>query len=181
MGFYINEDTAWFRRTVRWIVNVVVVLACAWFLVYGFCVQVRVSGNSMQPVLGDGDAVLVNRLIYDVGSPGRFDIVVFERPDGSYNVKRVMGMPGETVQIQDGLLFIDGRALETGDGPERVSLAGRAEKPVRLGADEYFLLGDNRNSSEDSRFANIGNVKRSQIVGRAWLRFLPLRSLGLLQ
>ena len=79
MDFYVNEDTAWLRKAVRWTVNVVLVLASAWFLVYGFCTQVPVSGGSMQPVLDADDVVLVNRLIYDVGKPERFDIVVFER------------------------------------------------------------------------------------------------------
>ena len=86
-----NEDTAWLRRIVRWAVNVVVVLALAWFLVYAFCAQVPVSGNSMQPVLSADDVVLVNRLVYDVGEPERLDIVVFEREDHKKNVKQGMG------------------------------------------------------------------------------------------
>ena len=93
MDFYVNEDTAWLRKAVRWTVNVVLVLACAWFLVYGFCTQVPVSGGSMQPVLDADDVVLVNRLIYDVGKPERFDIVVFEREDHKKNVKRIIGLP----------------------------------------------------------------------------------------
>lgn len=178
--FYINEDTAWLRRAVNWIVNVVVALACAWFLVYSFCGQVRVSGNAMQPVLDAGDVVLVNRLCYDVGALGRFDIVVFEREDARQNIKRVIGLPGETVQIQGGAVYINGERLEAPGSLGAVSLAGRAQQPVRLGDDEYFLLGDNRDSSEDSRFANIGNVRREQIQGKAWLRFLPLLKLRIL-
>ena len=90
LDFYINEETAWLRKSVSWIVNVVVVLACAWFLVYGFGEQVKVSGNSMQPVLDGGDVVLTDRLSYVIGKPQRFDIVVFEREDGKKNVKRVI-------------------------------------------------------------------------------------------
>jgi signal peptidase I len=178
--FYINEDTAWLRKTVGWIVNIVVALACAWFLVYGLCVQVQVSGNSMQPLLDTGDVVLVNRLIYDVAKPQRFDVVVFERGDNKKNVKRVIGLPGETVQIRGGFIYIDGERLDTGNELEEVSLAGRAENPVRLDADEYFLLGDNRDSSEDSRFSNIGNVREDQILGKVWFRILPLLKLELL-
>ena len=111
MDFYINEETAWFRRGVRWVVNVVVVLACAWFVVYGFCGQVRILGNSMQPVLDGEDVVLVNRLAYDVAKPERFDIVVFEKEDGTKNVKRVIGLPGETVELRRGFLFIYGEIL----------------------------------------------------------------------
>ena len=177
MEFYVNEDTIWLRRAVHWIVNVVVVLACAWFLVYGFCTQVPVSGGSMQPVLDADDVVLVNRLAYDVGHPERFDIVVFDREDHKKNVKRVIGLPGETVQIRGGYLFIDGELLSAADGLEQVSLAGRADTPIKLEQDEYFLLGDNRDSSEDSRFANIGNVKREQIQGKVWFRIFPLLKL----
>lgn len=178
MEYYINEDTAWLRHAAKWAVDLAAVMCLAWFLVYGFCGQVRVSGNSMQPLLDARDVVLVNRLAYDLGRPGRFDVVVFERGDEKKNVKRVIGLPGETVQIRDGLVFVNGSPLKAPDGLEQVSLAGMAENPIVLGEDEYFLLGDNRDSSEDSRFANIGNVKREQIQGKVWLRILPLLRLG---
>lgn len=180
VDFYINEDTAWLRRGIGWVVNIMVALACVWFLVYGFGEQVRISGSSMQPALDAEDVVLMNRLIYDVSSPQRFDIVVFEREDGRKNVKRVIGLPGETVQIKNGSVYIDGAPLEAPDGLGQVSLAGRAEIPIQLEADEYFLLGDNRDSSEDSRFGNIGNVKADQIAGRVWLRIFPLLKLDLI-
>lgn len=174
MDFYINEDTILFRKVVRWVVNIVVVMALAWFLVYEFAIQIPVSGNSMQPILDANDVVLVNRLAYDIGAPERFDIVVFEREDKKKNVKRVIGLPGETIQIKDGLLYIDGAPLKAENGLEKVSLAGRAGKPVTLSEDEYFLLGDNRDSSEDSRFSNIGNIKKEQILGKVWFRVLPI-------
>lgn len=177
MEFYVNEDTVWLRRSVRWVVNIVLVIACAWFLVYGFCSQVPVSGNSMQPALDADDVVLVNRLAYDLGEPERFDIVVFEREDQKKNVKRIIGLPGETVQIKGGFVFIDGELLNADNGLEQVSLAGRADMPIQLEENEYFLLGDNRDSSEDSRFANIGNVKREQIQGKVWFRMFPLLKL----
>ncbi len=180
VDFYINEDTAWLRKIVGWVVNIVVVLACAWFLVYGFGGQVQISGASMQPVLDAGDMVLVNRLAYDTGRPQRFDIVVFEREDKKPNVKRVIGLPGETIQIQDGIVLINGKPLEAENGLNQVALAGQAENPIELGEDEYFLLGDNRESSEDSRFSNVGNVKREQIWGKVWLRMFPLLKLELI-
>ena len=180
MDFYINEDTAWVRRIARWAVDVVVVISLAWFLVYGFCCQVRIDGNSMQPLLDARDVVLVNRLAYDVGSPKRFDVVVFQRGDQNNNVKRVIGLPGETVQIIGGRIYIDGAALESEEGLGEVSLAGRADSPILLGEDEYFLLGDNRDSSEDSRFANVGNVKKEQIQGKVWMRILPILKLDFL-
>ena len=180
LDFYINEDTALLRRIARWAVDVVVTIALAWFLVYGFCGQVRISGNSMQPLLEASDVVLVNRLAYDLGKPKRYDVVVFGSEDRKNNVKRVIGLPGETVQIIGGLVYIDGAPLEDESGLGQVSLAGRAGSPITLGEDEYFLLGDNRDSSEDSRFANVGNVKADHIQGKVWLRILPILKLGFL-
>ena len=157
VDFYINDDTAWLRKAVGWVVNIVVAIACGWFLVYGFGEQILISGNSMQPQLSARDVVLMNRIIYVTGTPDRFDVVGFER--------------------KDGLVYINGEALKE-DKMGEVSLAGRAAEPVRLGEKEYFLLGDNRSSSEDSRFPNIGNVKREQILGKVWFRMLPLLKLG---
>ena len=177
LDFYINEDTALLRRIARWAVDVVVTIALASLLI---CGQVRISGNSMQPLLEASDVVLVNRLAYDLGKPKRYDVVVFGSEDRKNNVKRVIGLPGETVQIIGGLVYIDGAPLEDESGLGQVSLAGRAGSPITLGEDEYFLLGDNRDSSEDSRFANVGNVKADQIQGKVWLRILPILKLGFL-
>ena len=121
----------------------------------------------------DAGAKKRSRLSYDLGSPKRFDVVVFEREDKKPNVKRVIGLPGETVQIKNGQIYIDDKPLEADKGLGQVSLAGLAENPVVLDEDEYFLLGDNRDSSEDSRFVKIGNVKRRQIRGKVWLRLIP--------
>ncbi len=178
MEFY-QEESNILRRTVCWIVDIVVAISLAWFCVYAFGTQIQVAGQSMTPGLNSGDVVLMNRLVYDLGSPKRFDIVVFQREDSKYNIKRVIGLPGESVQVVGGDVFIDGTRLEMKDGLSSVSLAGLADSPVLLGEDEYFLLGDNRDSSEDSRFANIGNVKREQIQGKIWFRLLPLMDLGL--
>lgn len=181
MDFYQVEETNMLRRVIGWIVDIVVVISLAWFVVYGFGTQIRIVGQSMMPGLRENDVVLMNRLAYDLGSPNRFDVVVFEREDSKSNVKRIIGMPGETVQIQSGFIYINGERLDTPEGLERVSLAGLAEKPVTLEDDEYFLLGDNRDGSEDSRFANIGNVKRKQIQGKIWLRLLPLIDVQLIE
>ena len=179
--FYQAEENSILKRAVQWLADIAVVLCLAWFSVYAFGTQVQISGQSMTPCLQAGDVVLMNRLSYDLGSPDRMDVVVFQREDRRANVKRVIGLPGETVQIRQGRIWIDGKELETEPELSRVSLAGLAENPVLLGEDEYFLLGDNRDSSEDSRFANIGNVKREQILGKVWLRVMPLVDLQLIQ
>lgn len=179
--FYQNEEQNKLRKVTCWIVDVAVVLSLAWFSLYAFGTQITVAGQSMTPLLRSDDVVLMNRLIYDFGNPGRMDVVVFEREDKKTNVKRVIGLPGETVQIVDGRIYIDGDALKAEDGLDLVSLGGLAENPVELGENEYFLLGDNRDSSEDSRFANVGNVKREQILGKVWLRAFPLIDISLIR
>ena len=137
-----------------------------------------VSGNSMSPLLNADDVVLVNQLSYDLGKPDRFDVVVFRREDGKANIKRIIGLPGETVQIRGGQVYINGEVLPDERELGTVSLAGLAENPITLGEDEYFLLGDNQNSSEDSRFSNVGNVKEDQILGKVWFRIFPAINMG---
>lgn len=169
------------RRGICWIVDIAVVISLAWFVVYGFGTQIRIMGQSMAPLLRDDDVVLMDRLTYDFRDPDRLDIVVFEREDHKSNVKRVIGLPGEVVQVIDGVVHIDGSPLAAGGALDQVVLAGMAENPVTLGEGEYFLMGDNRDQSEDSRFENIGNVKREQIRGKVWLRLLPLVEIGLVE
>ncbi len=165
------------RKICGWIVDVVVALAFAWFCLVFFGTQVTVNGQSMQPLLTSGDIVLMNRLTYEIGKPDRMDVVVFEREDQKTNVKRVVAIPGDVVQI------IDGELYEPGAGflPEDRKISGLAENPVKLEDKEYFLLGDNPDSSEDSRFANIGNVREDQIVGKVWLRLFPLIHISLIR
>ncbi|MBE5975839.1 signal peptidase I [Lacrimispora xylanisolvens] len=181
MDFYHSEDNNRLRHFVNWIVDIVVVIAFALFLVYAYGTQIVVAGHSMLPLFASGDVVLMDRLSYDFGKPDRFDIVVFQREDQKMNVKRIVGLPGETVQIKNDEIYINGEKLEEPAGLGRISLAGLAEKPMKLGEEEYFLLGDNRDSSEDSRFSNIGKVSGSQIKGKIWLRMLPLVKLELIR
>lgn len=181
LNFYHSEDIKPLRHIVNWIVDIIVVIALAWFTVYAFGTQIRIAGHSMTPLLSSEDVVLMNRFVYDFGNPKRFDIVVFERDDKKANVKRVIGLPGETIQMKGGQIYINDQLLEAEQDLDKVSLAGLAENPVMLGEDEYFLLGDNRDSSEDSRFANIGNVKREQILGKVWFRILPVMNIELIR
>ncbi len=163
-----------------WTVGVIAVIALAVFLVHTLGRQVRMEGHSMEPTLQAGDTVLVNQLRYHFFSVERFDVVLFQNPQSENQtyIKRVIGLPGETVQIQNGVVLVDGAPL-TGSGWNRTyTVAGLAETAVHLGEDEYFLLGDNGDSSEDSRFAIVGNVHRDQILGKIWLRVAPFSQLG---
>ncbi len=181
MEFYQEPEESAIQNLVNWIVDIVVVIAFACYLVYCVGSRVEVSGSSMNPVLNSGDVVLMNRIAYDLGTPNRFDIAVFEKENSSYNIKRIIGLPGETVQIKDNLVYIDGKPLDADDSLGLATIAGVAEYPIELGEDEYFLLGDNRESSEDSRFAGIGNIKRDQLTGKVWLKFQPIEELGLIK
>ena len=139
--------------------------AVCWVL---FFEKARVYGHSMEPVLKDGQTVLVDKLAYRLGEPERFDVIVFRdrREEGRYYMKRIVGLPGETVQIADGRVTIDGVLLEEPSEREEIRDARRASEPGVLGESEYFVLGDNRNGSSDSRDSDIGNVSAEQIIGR---------------
>jgi signal peptidase I len=140
----------------------------------------------MNPTLENNDQLIVDKLSYHLGNPRRFDIVVFPYPQerGVHFIKRVIGMPGETVQIlEDGSILIDGKVLEEVYGNETITPdhIGRAINPVVLGEDEYFVMGDNRNNSKDSRDPSVGSIKRDDIVGKAWLRIWPFNHFGFLK
>lgn len=178
MGLYTYDDNRLLRKLIRSVVYLIVIISTAWFIVYGFMGQTIISGQSMSPVLNAEDVCLVNRLKYDLFKPERYDIALFERADsGKLNVKRIIGLPGETILIRDGAIYVDGEKLED-DRIREVTLGGIAENAVELGEDEYFVIGDNAESSEDSRFSNIGNVKRDTVKGKVWFRIKPAKNAG---
>ena len=138
----------------------------------------------MDPTINAGNKVLINRAAYTFGGVKRGDLIAYrntEATDSSVHVKRVIGLPGETVQIKDNLVYINGKPLDADDALGQATIAGIAEFPIDLGVDEYFLLGDNRESSEDSRFSGIGTIKREQLTGKVWFKFQPIEEFGLIQ
>lgn len=161
----------------------VVVLVITYLIVHFVGVRTEVIGTSMTPTLENGDNLIVEKLSYRFGDPQRYDIIVFPYPENpkKHYIKRIIGLPGETVQIMDGHVYINGELLDEDYGNAVMNNAGVAAEPVVLGSDEYFVLGDNRNNSEDSRYAAVGNIKRSDISGRAWLRIWPFKSFGVLK
>lgn len=171
------------KEILSWVFYIAFVLVLTWVIITFVGQRTRVDGRSMMNTLHDGDNLIVEKLSYRFSDPKRFDIIVFP-PTGKkeYYIKRIIGLPGETVQIdENGNIYINGELLEENYGAETIQNPGRAANPITLGDDEYFVMGDNRNNSKDSRSEEVGNVKRSQIIGRAWLRIWPLNKFGLLK
>ncbi len=158
------------KKIFGWIFGIFVSIFIAFVVVYAVGMSTSMIGVSMEPGLQNGQSILVNRYAYLLVTPKAGDVVVF-LPKGNknshYYVKRVVAVPGDTVQIIDGRLYVNGEQAAEEEF-DKMADAGIAENPLTLGADEYFVLGDNRNNSEDSRFANIGPVKGKDIVGQAW-------------
>lgn len=153
------------------------------FLILHFIGQrTQVLGQSMENALSDQDNLIVDKLSYHFMKPHRFDIVVFPVDDSDtvFYIKRIIGLPGETLQIIDGKIYINNALLKENYGKEVISVdrEGLAARPVVLGNDEYFVLGDNRNHSMDSRDPEVGNVSKSAIIGKAWVRVWPLNRFG---
>ena len=162
------------------------VLCLTWLIITFVGQRTEVSGASMEYTLDDGDNLIVDKISYRFRDPERFDIIVFpwKYQESTYYIKRIIGMPGETVQIgQDGTIYINGEVLKESYGREVIKAEniGLAAEPITLGEDEYFVMGDNRNNSTDSRSPMVGNIKREEIIGRAWLRIWPLSSFGILK
>ena len=161
------------------------VVLCAAYLIITYVGQrTQVSGSSMETTLSDGDNLLVDKITYRFSEPKRFDIIVFpfQYDTDTYYIKRIIGMPGETVQIDyDGNIYINGSLLEESYGREVIQNPGRAAEPITLGEDEYFVMGDNRNNSSDSRDPSVGNIHRKDIIGRAWVRIWPFSKFGVLK
>ena len=158
---------------------------CAVYLVIHFVGQrTQVQGSSMEPKLSNEDNLIVDKISYRFHDPERFDIVVFpfRYEENIFYIKRVIGLPGETIRIDEkGNILINGEILEESYGKEVIQSPGRAYEEIVLADDEYFLMGDNRNNSTDSRDPSVGNVRRDEIVGRAWLRIWPLDQVGFIE
>ena len=155
------------------------------FLVVTYVGQrTMVIGSSMEPMLSDGDNLIDDKLSYRFNEPQRFDIIVFpfRYAEKTYYIKRIIGLPGETVFIdENGTIFINGEELQESYGKEIIKDPGRAYEPITLGEDEYFVLGDNRNNSSDSRDPVVGNIHRDEFIGKAWMRIWPFSKMGMIK
>lgn len=170
------------KELAGWLLYIVLIIAFTWCVVTFVGKRTEVSGSSMETTLSDKDQLIVDKMTYRFRDPKRYDIVVFpyQYQDNTYYIKRIIGLPGETVQILSGMVYIDGMRLDEHYGNEIMENPGIAEEPLTLGEDEYFVLGDNRNNSSDSRASDVGLIHRKDLIGRAWIRVWPLSQIGVI-
>lgn len=165
----------------QWAVAILVVVILGYSLVTFGIQSVTMIGQSMDPALANQDVVLINKRAYTFQNPKRYDIIAFklkEDTESYFNIKRIIGLPGETVQIKNGKIFIDGNVLTDLPFEDLIMTEGLAVDTVTLGENEYFVIGDNCNNSEDSRFVNIGNISEKEISGKVFFRISPRSEFG---
>jgi signal peptidase I len=164
------------REIFIWALEIAGVILLAYFIVNYTVEKTDMVGVSMEGTLFDGESIIINKFSYRFIDPKRFDVIVFKqsgKEHSYYNIKRIIGLPGETLQFKDGNIYINDTILEEPMNVEPMINYGLAVEPITLEENEYFVLGDNRNNSEDSRFASIGNIRREEIIGKAFIRLSP--------
>ncbi len=164
-----------------WVFQVAVVLAIAAVVSIFFFQSICMQESSMEPTLQTGETFFVNKLAYKFKGPKRGDMIAFTKngkDHAAIHIKRVIGLPGEVIQIQDGDVYIDGKKYKEKIKVDKMINPGLAGQGVTLKSDEYFVLGDNRNNSEDSRFAEVKKVKKKYIEGKLWFRISPINEIG---
>ena len=171
------------RKVLIWVFEIVVTLIFAVLTSMMLFQSVTMQESSMEPTLAVGSQYFVNKLAYKTSSPKRGDIIVFRTngsDDAALHVRRVIGLPGETIQIVNGRILINGEAYKEGKDFPSINNPGMAANAITLEAGEYYVLGDNRNNSEDSRYADIGKVNKKYITGKLWFQISPRKEIGLL-
>ncbi|WP_251388546.1 signal peptidase I [Mediterraneibacter agrestimuris] len=178
-----EEGKGILRELLEWIVFLLIIIGATYLIITYVGQRTKVSGQSMETTLHDGDNLIVDKISYRFREPERFEIIVFpyQHKENTYYIKRIIGLPGETVQVVEGCVYIDGEPLDEHYGNELMENAGLAEEPIVLGEDEYFVLGDNRNHSSDSREPSVGVLHREDLLGRAWIRIWPLNKFGVIR
>ncbi|MCL2864280.1 MAG: signal peptidase I [Lachnospiraceae bacterium] len=171
------------KELFTWILYILIIIGLTIVINMFVGQRTHVKGYSMEPTLHNNDNLIVDKISYRFREPSRFDIVVFpfDETGQTYYIKRIIGLPGELIQIIDGQVYINGMVLAEDYGNDLMDSPGIAAQPILLGEDEYFVLGDNRNRSSDSRDPHVGVQHRNDMLGRAFLRMWPLSDFGLIR
>ena len=174
------EDINIVKELLSLIIYIGIIIAICFLIITFVGMRTTVNGKSMENSLYNGDNIWIDKMSYRFSGPKRYDIIVFPyQGEDVYFIKRVIGLPGETVQIvEGGVILINGEPLSESYGKEPIVNSGIASAPITLGKDEYFVLGDNRNDSRDSRFPEVGNISKDDIIGKAAFRLSPLSNFG---
>ena len=171
------------KEIFSWLKEIVIIILI-FYLINTFLFQnTRVIGQSMEPTLQDGNAVIINKFTYRLKQPSKGDIIVFPyRGDHSRNyIKRIIGVPGDEINIKDSKVYVNSIEIEEVYIKENMELRGNILFPFTVPDDEYFVMGDNRNNSSDSRYKDVGTVPGEDIIGKASLRIWPLNELGIVK
>lgn len=178
-----NHERSIIRELLGWIVYILVIVGLTYLIITFVGQRTRVSGSSMETTLSNGDNLIVDKISFRFRAPRRYEIIVFpyQYQKKTYYIKRIIGLPGETVQVKDGHVYINGQLLDEHYGNEPMQDPGIAAEPITLGPDEYFVLGDNRNHSADSRDPSVGVLHRKDLLGRAWIRIWPFSKFGVIK
>lgn len=177
------------KESIRFLIEVVVVIFIAWLIITFALKKVSVIGSSMETTLYNGEDVIVNKSSYLILSPRREHIVAFypepeegediaDMDDTVIRIRRIVGLPGEKIIIRDGKIYINGEELEEKYPFETMNSAGRAVSEIQLEEDEYFVLSDNRNDMDDSRNTSFTRIRKKNIIGKVILRLNPFSLLG---
>ena len=172
------------RGIVKWVFEIIVTLVFAVLVAISAFQTVTLQESAMEPTYSVGQKFFVNRALYKIKSPKRGDVIVFKTSasdDAALHIRRVIGLPGETVQIKEGQIYINGNVYEENGAYQEIADGGLADSAITLESGEYFVLGDNRNNSEDSRFSDIGNISKKYIVGKIWFTVSPKSKIGFIR
>jgi signal peptidase I len=183
MGYFdpIPERKFILDDILKWIVDIVAFVALGIFFIIYMCDTAKMIGNSMAPCLNNGESVLINKVSYALSEPKRYDVIVFKDEEDKLTIKRIIGHPGEQIKIEDSKIYIkdsDGETVLDDKYCKDKFEAGYVTEYVKIPMGEYFVLGDSRNVSEDSRFLYVGNIKEENIIGKAWMIYSPFNRIG---
>ncbi len=172
------------KEILSFVLYFVIVIAAMLLIIHYVGQRTEVSGSSMENTLSDGDNLIVDKISYRFHDPERYDIIIFpyKYEEDTYYIKRIIGLPGEHVRIDDsGNIYINEKVLKESYGREVIQDPGIARDEITLGEGEYFVLGDNRNNSSDSRDPSVGIIQKKDIIGRAWLQIYPFDEFGFIR